>query len=263
MSDADPFRVGHGLLLGHGEAVRRFRQLIPDGEIGLTTNHVFAEPASSSADDRRAAEQHNAWSAGWFLDPIYHGDYPSFMKARYELPEFTPETSSLVMAPTDFMGLNFYQAKPVRWNPKTRNDAEEVDDPKRAHTSMGWMVVPDTIRYTIVESQRVYHPKKILVTENGCAFEDRVVDGRVDDPERIAFLRGYIQACHQSIREGANLSGYFVWSLMDNFEWAEGYRPRFGITYVDFETQERILKSSAFMFRDVIERNGLPVEVVC
>ena len=263
VSNSEPFRVGHGLLLGHGEAVKRFRAIVPDGEIGLTTNHVFVEPLTDSEDDRQAVDQHNAWSAGWFLDPIYHGDYPAFMKARYELPEFTPETSALVSAPTDFMGLNFYMASPVRWNLKSRNDAEELDNPKLPHTAMGWMVVPDTIRHTLVESQRVYNPPKILVTENGCAFEDAVVDGRVHDPERIDFLRNYLRACHEAIDRGTRLMGYFVWSFLDNFEWAEGYRPRFGITHVDFETQNRILKSSALVYRDIIASNGLNAEVAC
>ena len=263
VSDTEPFSVGHGLLLGHGEAVKRFRSLVPNGEIGITTNHVFVEPLTHSEDDRRAAEQHNAWSAGWFLDPIYRGDYPAFMKTRYDMPEFTPETSALVSAPTDFMGLNFYIASPVRWNPKSRNDAEELDDPSLPHTEMGWMVAPDTIRHTLVESQRLYNPPKILVTENGCAFEDVVTDGRVHDPKRVDFLLNYLRACHEAINHGTRLKGYFVWSFMDNFEWAEGYRPRFGITYVDFETQRRIIKSSALMFREVIASNGLTAEVVC
>ncbi|MHB8635008.1 MAG: GH1 family beta-glucosidase [Fimbriimonadaceae bacterium] len=263
VSDLEPFRVGHGLLLGHGEAISRFRALVPDGEIGLTTNHVFVEPISDSAEDRQAVLQHNAWSVGWFLDPIYRGDYPAFMKDRYPMPEFTPETSALVSAPTDFMGLNFYMASPVRWNPKARNDAEEIDDPTMPHTAMGWIVSPDGIRHTLVESQRIYNPPKLLVTENGCAFEDAVVDGQVRDIARVQYLRSYLSACHSAIEEGANLAGYFVWSFLDNFEWAEGYRPRFGITYVDFETQARILKSSAYMFRSVIKSNGLTPEVAC
>lgn len=262
VSDTEPFKVGHGLLLGHGEAVKRFRKIVPDGEIGLTTNHVFVVPYSDSADDAQAAEQHNAWSAGWFLDPVYRGDYPAFMKARYDMPEFTPEQSELVSVPTDFMGLNFYMASPVKWNPSVRNDAEEIDDPSLPHTAMGWPVVPDAIRHTLVESQRIYNPPKILVTENGCAYEDEVVGGRVNDSRRVDFLQRYLESCLRSIDEGAKLQGYFVWSFLDNYEWAEGYRPRFGITHVDFDTQVRTLKASAHMIKDVIKNNGLTVAAV-
>jgi beta-glucosidase/6-phospho-beta-glucosidase/beta-galactosidase len=218
---------------------------------------------TSSKDDLRAAEQHNAWSTGWFLDPIYRGDYPAFLKARYQMPEFTSETSALVSAKTDFMGLNFYTAARVRWNPKCLNDAEEVDDPSIPHTPMGWMVLPDTIRYTLVKSQEVYQPAKIVVTENGCANDDSVVDGEVNDGARVDFLRKYLGACHSAIDDGVNLAGYFVWSFLDNFEWAEGYRMRFGITYVDFATQVRTLKASAHMYAGVIERNGLSADAVC
>ena len=254
---ARAYAVGHGLLLGHGEAVARFRARGGTGEIGITTNHYFALPFTDSPDDLKAKSQFDDWNVGWFLDPIYKGDYSEYMKARYPMPEFTPETSKLVSQKTDFMGLNFYQGDQVRWNPKSRNDAEQIDLRKEATTQMGWQRVPETLTYTLVESQKAYNPEKILVTENGCAYKDPLSNGRVNDPERMEFLSQYIKAAHDAIQQGVNLKGYFVWSFMDNFEWGEGYEPTFGIVQVDYKTQKRTPKDSAFMYRDIVRNNGV------
>jgi beta-glucosidase len=252
VSETRPYEVGHGLLLGHGEAVARFRALGLEGEIGLTTNHTFCMPYSDSAEDLKATEQSNAWSGGWFLDPIYTGDYSDYMKSRYAMPEFSEEESRLVSQPTDFMGLNFYDSPLIRWKEGAMNDAEgvplRVDNP----TQMGWNRVPETLTYCLVESQKRYAPPKILVTENGCAYEDPIHDAK-----RVEFYRSYLDGVLDAIEQGANVQGYFAWSLMDNFEWAEGYRPRFGIVHVDYETQVRTPKDSARFLGEVIRANGL------
>jgi len=255
VSETLPYQVGHGQLLGHGEAVRRYRELGEGGKIGITTNHYFGIPYSESPEDLKATSQFNDWNAGWFLDPVYFGDYPDYLKSRYKMPEFTAEQKALVSEKTDFMGLNFYQGDMVRWNTKFRNDAEQIEIRKDNTTQMGWQRVPETLTHTLIESHKRYNPDSILITENGCAYQDSVVDGKVDDPLRTQFLRDYIRAAGESLSHGVKLGGYFAWSLMDNFEWAEGYRPTFGIVHVDYKTQKRVPKSSALMYGEIIRAN--------
>ncbi len=257
VSETRPYEVGHGLLLGHGEAVSRFRALGLPGEIGMTTNHTYGMPYSDSEADEKARFQSDSWTAGWFLDPLYKGDYNDYMKSRYAMPEFTEEESRLISQPTDFMGLNFYDAPQIKWKEGAPNDSESVplriDNP----TQMGWNRVPETLTYCLTESQKRYSPPKIYVTENGCAYDYPVEADGVHDVQRVEFYRSYLDGVLDAIDQGANVQGYFAWSLMDNFEWAEGYRPRFGIVHVDYETQVRTPKDSALFLRDTIQANGL------
>lgn len=257
VSDTRPYEVGHGLLLGHGEAVARFRALGLKGEIGITTNHTYGFKYSDDSQDEKARFQSDEWTAGWFLDPIYKGDYNDYMKSRYQMPEFTEEESRLVSQPTDFMGLNFYDAGKIRWKEGAPNDAETIPLREDNVTQMGWNRVPETLTYCLTESQKRYSPPKIYVTENGCAYDYPVENGQVHDARRVEFYRSYLDGVLDAIDQGANVQGYFAWSLMDNFEWAEGYRPRFGIVHVDYDTQVRTPKDSAFFLRDTIQANGL------
>lgn len=252
VSQTRPYQVGHGLLLGHGEAVARYRALNQGGEIGITTNHTFGIPYSDSESDRLALWQSDQWTAGWFLDPLYHGDYNDYMKSRYAMPTFNDEEKRLVSQSTDFMGLNFYQSGRIRWKSGAKNDAEEIPLRQDNTTQMGWQRVPETLTHCLVESQKRYRPAKILVTENGCAYEEPV-----HDEKRIEFYRSYLDAVLDAIDQGVNVQGYFAWSLMDNFEWAEGYRPRFGIVHVDYGTQARTPKDSARFLSEVIQANAL------
>lgn len=256
-SETRPYEVGHGLLLGHGEAVARYRALNQGGEIGITTNHTYGLPYSDSEQDLQALRQSDAWTAGWFLDPLYKGDYNDYMKSRYAVPSFTAEESKLVSQPTDFMGLNFYDAPQIRWKAGAQNDAEQVPLRIDNTTQMGWNRVPETLTHCLVESQKRYDTRKIIVTENGCAYDYPVENGKVHDEKRVEFYRSYLDGVLDAIDQGAKVEGYFAWSLMDNFEWAEGYRPRFGIVHVDYDTQVRTPKDSAFFLREVIQANGL------
>jgi beta-glucosidase len=173
------------------------------------------------------------------------------------MPEFTSESSALVSQPTDFMGLNFYEGCAVRWKEGSMNDAEGVPLNRTGETQMGWFRVPGSLKTTLVESQREYNPHEIYITENGCAYDYPVVEGRVHDELRIEYIREYLAAAHEAIQEGVKLKGYFVWSLLDNFEWAFGYRPRFGIVHVDYETQTRTPKDSALVMKEIIAANSL------
>jgi beta-glucosidase len=179
------------------------------------------------------------------------------MKNRFPLPEFTPETSKLVSQPTDFLGLNFYQGDLIKWNSEKLNDAEQVDVRQDATTQMGWQSVPETLTYTLLETQKRYEPSKIIITENGCAYPTDLKDGKAHDPARVEFLSKYLSACHDAIEQGVRLEGYFAWSFMDNYEWAFGYRPTFGLVHVDYSTQVRTPKDSALWYREVIKNNGV------
>jgi beta-glucosidase len=253
------FEVGHGMLLGHGEAVSRYRALNQGGKIGITTNHALFLPEDPESElDRLAASNCNDWMNGWFLDPVYSGDYPEFLKQNYPVPEFTPEQSRSVSQKTDFMGLNFYSASRVAYsNESDPNKARTIHRSDVPVTDMGWMVVPDTLRETLVYSQERWNPDEIYVTENGCAYDYPVERDGVHDLQRIAYMREYLAAARKSIEQGVNLKGYFVWSLMDNFEWSFGYSKRFGIVHVDYETQVRTPKDSALMYREIIRANSL------
>jgi beta-glucosidase len=214
---------------------------------------------------------------GWFADPIYFGDYPDVMRRQVgdRLPVFEPEDHFLIQDSTDFFGLNHYtthyaaRPKPgqvaemdVFSNVGIAEDQDVVlsSDPKWEQTKMGWNIVPWGCRKLLHWLDQRYHQPEIVVTENGAAFDDRLVDGRVDDSRRVDFLRAYLGAIHQAIDEGVDVTGYFLWSFMDNFEWARGYSCRFGIHYVDFDTLERIPKKSASWYQKTVALNGIPGE---
>jgi beta-glucosidase len=170
----------------------------------------------------------------------------------------------LIKQPVDLLGINYYNPCYVVSRPDEPADAAwpgsegigfvDSDEPT---TVMGWPIRPDGLTSLLVRLSRDYPEVGLVVTENGAAFDDVVADGRVHDTERVAYLDGHLRAAHAAIEAGADLRGYLVWSLLDNFEWAEGYHRRFGIVHVDFATQRRLLKDSALWYRGVIEQNGL------
>lgn len=276
-SDSEPYTVAHHLLLAHAKAVQVYRkefQPSQGGQIGITNNCDWRHPLTDSAADRAAAQRSVEFLLAWFTDPVYLGDYPQVMKDRVgdRLPRFTEEEKALLKGSSDFFGLNHYTTMYAADVPDGQMVENYIyantgvykdqyvaltNDPDWELTDMQWPVVPWGLRELLLWiSERYDHPP-IYITENGCAMPDEVVDGKVNDPRRINFLDGYLTACHEAIERGADLRGYFVWSLLDNFEWASGYDKRFGIIHVDFETLERTPKASAGWYAEVIERNGL------
>jgi beta-glucosidase len=161
----------------------------------------------------------------------------------------------------DFLGLNYYSRAVVADDPDDPTPMKIKNvRPEAEYTAMDWEVAPDSLRQQLVRLGVDYQPGEIYITENGAAFEDTVTpEGEVKDDRRVAFYQSYLAAAHQAIQEGAPLKGYFAWSLMDNFEWAEGYEKRFGITYVDFSTQRRILKDSGKWYSQTIHQNGFTI----
>jgi beta-glucosidase len=236
--------AAHHTLLSHGAAVQAFRAGGHAGRIGITLDLTVARPAGDSAEDAAAAQRLDGEHNRWFLDPILRGRYPEGV-----FPEFRPDAADLerIAQPIDFLGVNFYRPHYVGAGGEVRPDVE--------HTAMGWAIVPEALTELLVRVKRDYGDLPLLITENGAAFDDRVNGGDVvEDPRRVAFLRAHIDAVERAVAEGVNVRGYYVWSLLDNFEWEHGYGKRFGIVFVDYATQRRIPKRSALWYRDLIAR---------
>ena len=236
----------HHLLLAHGLAIPVLRANDPASLKGIVANVGRGTANSESAADRRAAHlfevQHNAW----ILDPLLKGAYPD------DLFELWPGTEPLVLdgdltgisAPLDFLGINYY----FRTNVKSDGAHGFAEVPLEGveRTQMGWEVHPDGLRDLLIGFNKTYaNLPPIYITENGMASDDQVVEGRVDDPQRISFLKRHLAAVDSAVKAGVDIRGYFVWSLMDNFEWAFGYERRFGVVHVDYATQKRTVKRSA------------------
>ena len=255
-SEADAVAVAHHLLLSHGWAVQAIRRSSPDAQVGITLNLAHIYPASSSPEDEAAAWHFDGAGNRWFLDPIFRGSYPADLLERNELVAPLVQEGDLetMAAPIDFLGVNNY----FRFVVGAGAEGPSVHfDPEAPRTDMGWEVYPDGLRALLVRVADEYEPSAIYVTENGAAFGDlRGHDGRVHDPERTQYLQTYIDAVGRAIADGVPVKGYFVWSMLDNFEWAHGYSKRFGIVHVDHASQRRTPKRSARFYSGVIRSNG-------
>jgi beta-glucosidase len=250
--------VGHHVLLGHGLAVPRLRKHIsPQAQVGIAIDFYPVYAADDRPETLLAIKRADTFRNRWFLDPIFRGHYPEdlFTDLKVEPPPILEDDFSIISVPIDFLGVNYYSRMIVRGreNGKTTTGqmghAESYEAVERipgaSYTEMGWEVFPDGLTNILTRIDREYAPKAMVVTESGAAFnDDWDGDGTVHDQQRIDFLRGHIQTVAQVIRQGVPIKGYFVWSFLDNFEWAEGYRKRFGLVYVDYPTQRRIIKDS-------------------
>jgi len=253
--------TSHHLLLAHGWAVPLIRRNSPGAQVGITLNLGGQTPASSSAADRRAAWQSDGILNRWFLDPLSARGYPLDVVAHYETEMDFVHSGDLdaIAVPLDFLGVNYYKRSIIRSDAisEAENSPPAVV-PNPEHTEMGWEIYPEGLYELLGRLHFDYHFPAFYVTENGAAFPDQVSPGGgVHDPRRIAFLKAHFTAAARAIARGVPLRGYFVWSLMDNFEWSFGYAKRFGLVYVDYPTQQRTLKDSAHWYRRVIGANAI------
>jgi beta-glucosidase len=252
----------HTLLLAHGQAVEVVRRNVPDAKVGITLNFSHTYPISESEADKAAARRWDGFFNRWFLDPLYGRGYPTDMLELYgrmgTAPKFDPADFDRIAAPTDFLGINYYNPAFVRHDPDaTGMQVGHVHVPGE-YTEMDWLVYPQGLYDLLRRLASDYPTGPLYVTENGAAYPDEPPrDGRVDDPQRMAYYAMHVGACQQAIADGVPLAGYFAWSLMDNFEWAFGYTRRFGITYVDYDTQARTLKNSGRFYSLVARQNQL------
>lgn len=266
----DALPVAHHLLLGHGLATSALRAA-GASNIGIASNHVPTWAASESEEDKGAADLYDTIYNWIFADPILTGAYPEGFADL--MPGPVADDLKMINAPLDFYGINYYQPTVVAAPGSTLPGAgltEVADLPEGLpfqlgepqgydRTGFGWSVVPDGLREILVAFKERYGDRlpPVYITENGCSYPDSVAaDGTVDDPARIDFLRSHLGAVAQAIEAGVDVRGYFVWSLLDNFEWAEGYDQRFGLVHVDFETQKRTPKASFHWLRSELAARG-------
>ncbi len=248
-------KVAHHLLVSHGNAIPIIRKNVTGAKAGITLNLLPKHPATESEEDQRATILADAFQNRWYLDPICEGQYPQDLLdvlAPY-MEDIDPNDVAVAAMPTDFLGINYYNRNLVVADKESPLQFREVaiDYDGVEHTAMGWEVYPDGLYEILMRISQEYAPPAIYITENGAAYDDPTPsNGVVADPKRLAYYRRHLDACERAIQDGALLKGYFAWSLLDNFEWAEGYSKRFGIYYVDFETLQRIPKESAMYYRD-------------
>ncbi|WBR99845.1 GH1 family beta-glucosidase [Pseudoduganella sp. SL102] len=249
----------HHLLLGHGLALQALRRNDPDSQKGIVVNVGRGTTDGDRPEDRRAAELFELQHNDWVLDPLLKGSYPALLFEQLwqgAEPPVEEGDLAIIAAPLDFLGINYYFRTNVRGGDK--GGYVEVDLEGVERTQMGWEVYPEGLAHLLVGFHERYASlPPIYITENGMACDDEVVDGRVVDGQRIAFLNRHLAAVDRAVKAGVDVRGYYIWSLMDNFEWAFGYERRFGIVHVDYATQRRTVKRSAELVRDFLaRRNG-------
>jgi beta-glucosidase len=252
--------ASHRLLLAHAEAVRTYRA---EGRhrIGLVVNLEPKYPASDDAADLAATVRADAYMNRQYLDPVFLGRYPDELAAVFgdAWPRWPADDLALIRQPIDFIGVNYYTRSVTRFDRRAWPlRAAPVFQKRAAHTETGWEVFAPGLTRVLTWVKEHYGNPPVYVTENGAAFFDppTVAGDRVADPHRVDYLRTHLTAVHAAIAHGADVRGYFVWSLLDNFEWSHGYSKRFGIVHVDFETQQRTPKDSARFYAEVIATNG-------
>ena len=250
--------AAHHVLLAHGRGVDALRSVAPHARVGITIDVVHFEPATDAPADRAAARTADALRNRSIVDPVLRGRYPSEVLDRWPSHASCVRDGDLrtIAAPLDFLGINYYTRNVVRAG--RENGPVEVRVEGAEATGMGWEVYPDGLYAVLRRLRDDYDVPPLYVTENGAAFRDRREQERVDDPDRTTYVARHLDAAARAIADGVDLRGYFLWSLLDNFEWAHGYTQRFGIVYVDFDSLERIPKASFRWYRDLIaaERGG-------
>ncbi len=245
--------AAHHVLLAHGRAAEILRREAPSARVGVTIDLVPMYPLTYSDADVDAARRADGSRNRWFLDPVLGRGYPSDMLEQYAsiLPAIQEGDLETIAAPLDFLGVNYYTRNVVSAGAEGATTSV-VETAGAEHTDMGWEVYPDGLTDLLARLHREYELPDLYITENGAAFVDDRRNGSVSDPQRISYLERHLSALGTAIAEGVPVRGYFLWSLLDNFEWALGYTKRFGIVYVDFDSLERVPKASYAWYRDFI-----------
>lgn len=248
--------AAHHLLLAHGLAMQTLNADSPETENGIVLNFSPCYPDSLSEQDQKAAELANQYFNHWYLKPVIDGTYPAIFEEQLaELDVVKNGDLQIIQQPMDYLGVNYYTRSTFAY--------DETDGfvgcPATAPvlTAMGWEIFPQGLTDILTTLNNEYSLPPIYITENGAAMDDKIIDGKVDDIDRVEYFQSHLLAVHDAVEAGVNVKGYFAWSLMDNFEWAEGYIKRFGIVYVDFDTQQRTIKQSGKAYADLIAARNL------
>ncbi len=259
-------RAGHHILLSHGRATASIREQVPDATVGIALDCRPAYPASDSPGDIEAARHFDGYRNRWFFDPVHGKGYPADMVEAYHEAgrfesgplDFVADGDMEVIAtPLDFVGINYYTslaATPENQEAES-TPVEPGSNPPPGYTEMGWAITPEWFTRFILRVNEDYAPRAIVITENGASFSDGPdMSGQIDDQRRIDYLDSHIAAVGEARDQGALVTGYFEWSLLDNLEWVAGYGQRFGIVHVDFDTMTRTPKASYHWYHDRIAR---------
>ncbi|ABL99609.1 GH1 family beta-glucosidase [Shewanella amazonensis] len=244
--------AAHNLLLAHGMAMTEIRREAPEAKAGIVLNFSPAYPYTSSAGDANAARLAHEYHNTWYLMPLMEGRYPDIINQLepHERPVVEPGDMDIISTPIDYLGINYYTRNVYRAGGPLGFEEVRIDNVPR--TAMDWEICPQAFTDLLTGLAQEFNLPPIYITENGAAEDDAPFNGTVHDPMRLDYLQSHLLAVHQAIERGVDIKGYFAWSLMDNFEWAEGYRKRFGLVYVDYGTQQRILKSSAKAYQGML-----------
>lgn len=252
-------KAAHHILLSHGKAVSAYRQTGQKRPIGIVINMSPIFPQSNSFENKLACSNQDGMLNRWFLDPLFKKTYPmdivNLYAARCSDFDFIQEGDfDIISEPFDYLGVNFYMREIVQYNPMAAFFSESaVTQVKK--TEMGWDVTPEAFVDVIRRVREDYTDLPIYITENGSAWNDVVVDGRVKDSDRQDYLQRHLEELSKMNEAGMNVKGYYAWSLLDNFEWSHGYTKRFGLVYVDYQTMERIKKDSYYLYQDIIAKS--------
>ena len=248
---ATAMQVSHHLLLSHGLALQALRAQGCRSPLGIVLNLAPQHPATGADADHASARLEDGKLLRWYMDPLFNGHYPADVLAHLgaDAPRMAAGDLRAIQTPMDFLGINYYSRSVV-----SASGPWDVQQGGLAITDMGWEVYPEGLTELLLRLHRDYPVPPLYVTENGGAFKDQWLAGRVHDAGRTDYIARHIAAVADAMRQGVPMAGYMVWSLLDNFEWASGYEKRFGIVHVDYATQARTLKDSALWYRDFLQR---------
>lgn len=244
-------KAAHHLLLAHGLAIPVLKKNSPNSKNGIVLNFTPCYPESDSQADKAASDFADDYFNQWYIKPLFDGKYPDILEQLPldHHPVIEPGDMEIISHQIDFLGVNFYTRAIYRSDEKEH--FLQIDPPE-PRTDIGWEIYPKAFSELLVSLNDKYTLPPIFITENGAATDDKINDGVVNDCDRIEYYQMHLNEVNNAIKQGVNVQGYFAWSLMDNFEWAEGYLKRFGIVYVDYESQIRTVKNSGHAYKELI-----------
>lgn len=260
LGNREALKASHNVLLAHGAAVQTLRDNSPGSQIGIVLHLNMVEPATTRPEDVAAAHRWELHQNKWYMDALYREGYPAELVKLFgrDAPEVIPGDMEMIREQTDYLGVNNYRRSVVAAGTDLPPVNMKRINPPGEYTEMGWEVHPEGL-YKILKWVHTNYPvPRIIVTENGASFTDTITpDGKIHDERRANYITEHLKQAHRAMREGVPLKGYFVWSTLDNFEWAYGYSRRFGVIYVDYETQMRTIKDSGRLLTKIATESKL------